>query len=126
MIKIPVHGVICLLICSLIGCNNRIDGKVSASLSSPLDTKNFELTILHLNDTHSFIKGDHFNLLNDAILLNTTKKDGSPINKITVSFGGYPKLITLFKKEEEASQNVLKLHAGDSITSRALSGPHLL
>ena len=116
MIKIPVHGVICLLICSLIGCNNRIDGKVSASLSSPLETKNFELTILHLNDTHSFIKGDHFNLLNDAILLNTTKKDGSPINKITVSFGGYPKLITLFKKEEEASQNVLKLHAGDSIT----------
>ena len=79
MIKILVYGVICLLICSLIGCNNRIDGKVSASLSSPLDTKNFELTILHLNDTHSFIKGDHFNLLNDAILLDTTKKDGSPI-----------------------------------------------
>ena len=116
MIKIPVHGVICLLICSLIGCNSRINGRVSASLLNPLDTEIFELTILHLNDTHSFIKGDHFNLLNDAILLNTKKKDGSPINKITVSFGGYPKLITLFKKEEEASQNVLKLHAGDSIT----------
>ena len=116
MIKIPVHGAICLLICSLIGCNSKIDGRVSASLSNPLDTEIFELTILHLNDTHSYIKGDHFNLLNDAILLNTKKKDGSPINKLKVSYGGYPKLITLFKKEEEASQNVLKLHAGDSIT----------
>ena len=98
MIKIPVHGVICLLICSLIGCNSRINERVSASLLNPLDTEIFELTILHLNDTHSFIKGDHFNLLNDAILLNTKKKDGSPINKITVSFGGYPKLIKLILK----------------------------
>ena len=116
MIKIPIRGVIWLMVCSLIGCEIRIDETESESPSNLLNASVFKLTILHLNDTHSFIKGDHFNLSNDAISLNSTKKDGSPINKIKVSYGGYPKLITLFKKEEKASQNVLKLHAGDSIT----------
>ncbi|MBV32012.1 MAG: hypothetical protein CMK36_01045, partial [Porticoccaceae bacterium] len=71
MIKIPIRGVIWLLVCSLIGCEIIIDETASESPSNILNAAVFKLTILHLNDTHSFIKGDHFNLSNDAISLNS-------------------------------------------------------
>jgi 5'-nucleotidase/UDP-sugar diphosphatase len=76
----------------------------------------FDLTILHLNDTHSNITGDDFDYDVSGLALETTNLDGTAIREVKVLYGGYPRVTTAMRIAESQSPNVLKLHAGDAIT----------
>mmetsp|Transcript_52474 Transcript_52474/g.96029 ORF Transcript_52474/g.96029 Transcript_52474/m.96029 type:complete len:699 (+) Transcript_52474:87-2183(+) len=72
-----------------------------------------ELNILHLNDHHSHIEGDDFKY--DVTGMTGMSKEGN----VKVQYGGYTRLVTLFKETAAAATNVLKLHAGDAMTGTA-------
>jgi 5'-nucleotidase / UDP-sugar diphosphatase len=64
----------------------------------------FELRILHINDQHSRLAPDSGREL---------ELDGE---RVQVSFGGYPQLVTAFRELSAGAGQVLRLHAGDAIT----------
>jgi 5'-nucleotidase / UDP-sugar diphosphatase len=64
----------------------------------------FELRILHINDQHSRLAPDSGRELD---------LDGE---RVQVSFGGYPQLVTAFRELAAGAGHVLRLHAGDAIT----------
>lgn len=72
------------------------------------------ITLLHMNDHHSHIAADDFDF--DVSALNLSQADGSAITEVSVSFGGFPMLVSTFRTLAEQSEHVLKLHAGDAIT----------
>ena len=76
----------------------------------------FEMTILHINDHHSHLSEEDFDLDVADFGLSTTTEDGSAIAEVEVTYGGFPRLVTLFNELEDKYDNVLKLHAGDAIT----------
>lgn len=64
----------------------------------------FDLTILHVNDTHSHLDPDSGDL-------------ELPGGETRVQFGGFPSVVSKIDElEAEASGDVVKLHAGDAIT----------
>merc|ERR1712232_512651 len=67
------------------------------------------LTILHINDHYSHLDGDDFGVDgSDA---------GISAEEVDVLYGGFPRIVSLFKElESSATNDVLKLHAGDAIT----------
>ncbi|TQV88060.1 5'-nucleotidase C-terminal domain-containing protein [Aliikangiella coralliicola] len=75
-----------------------------------------DLTILHMNDHHSHIAKDDFDLDVTGLGLTTTIDGGNPLEEVTVNYGGFPMLVSLFNTLEGQSENVLKLHSGDAIT----------
>lgn len=75
-----------------------------------------DLTILHMNDHHSHIAKDDFDLDVTGLGLTTTIDGGNPLEEVTVNYGGFPMLVSLFDTLEGQSENVLKLHSGDAIT----------
>jgi 5'-nucleotidase / UDP-sugar diphosphatase len=64
----------------------------------------FTLRILHINDQHSRLAPDSGRELD----LNG--------ERVQVSFGGYPRLVTAFRELAAGAPNLLQLHAGDAIT----------
>ena len=86
-----------------------VEPEVEASIPMPLN-----LTILHVNDHHSHLREDDFDI------------DGSVVNieEIKVFYGGYPRLVTAFQEMESSATsdggNVLKLHAGDALTGTSM------
>lgn len=71
---------------------------------------NFVLNLLHVNDHHS-------NLDEQTFLIPKWQLPGIERDAFRrVSYGGYPRLITLFREAKQSRQNVMKLHAGDAIT----------
>ena len=75
------------------------------------------LTILHMNDHHSHLEEDDFDYDVSGLSLTETKEDGSAIEEVEVTYGGFPMLVSLFNELEAESDNtVLKLHSGDAIT----------
>ncbi|HEY7772131.1 MAG TPA: 5'-nucleotidase C-terminal domain-containing protein [Marinagarivorans sp.] len=81
----------------------------SASGAKPL-----ALTILHMNDHHSHIAAETFDF--DVSQLGLTQGDGSALDEVSVTYGGFPMLVNVFRTLEQQQTNVLKLHAGDAIT----------
>jgi 5'-nucleotidase len=77
-----------------------------AGTSDPLD-----MTILHINDHHSHLSADNFEL--DVSRYGLSAADASTVK---VSYGGYPRLVSLFNQRVAANRNVVKIHAGDAIT----------
>ena len=75
-----------------------------------------EITILHVNDTHSHISQDHFVLNPEDLGLELTDPTGTSIDRVKVPFGGYPRIVALFNEEATSVRNVIKVHAGDTIT----------
>lgn len=71
--------------------------------AAELPEQDFELNIVHVNDTHS-------NILPPETL--ELRINGQ---KIYAPLGGYGQLVTLFKSLD-GSKNLLKLHSGDAIT----------
>ena len=68
------------------------------------DPTGFDLTILHVNDTHSHLDPDSGDL-------------ELPGGETRVEFGGFPSVVAKIDElEAEASGEVVKVHAGDAIT----------
>ncbi|KAL1507413.1 hypothetical protein AB1Y20_008256 [Prymnesium parvum] len=66
----------------------------------------FSVRFLHMNDHHSHVA--------EASLTLQAEDSGE---EVSLKYGGFPRLISLFKKIEAASaEPVVKLHAGDAIT----------
>lgn len=63
----------------------------------------FDLTIIHMNDTHSHIEGAS----GQSILVGGTST--------YVEMGGYARMTTKIKEIRAASENTLLLHAGDAV-----------
>lgn len=75
-----------------------------------------DLTILHMNDHHSHIAKDDFDFDVSELGLVTTIDGGAALEEVTVNYGGFPMLVSLFNTLEGQAENVLKLHSGDAMT----------
>jgi len=88
----------------------------------PLAAQNgdYRLTILHINDHHSHLDADDFDLDVSSLGLSTTNKANDPVTEVAVNYGGFPLLVDLFQEQERylkaRNRNYLKIHAGDAIT----------
>ncbi|ARU58917.1 5'-nucleotidase [Oleiphilus messinensis] len=74
------------------------------------------LTVLHMNDHHSHLPAEDFDLDVSGLGLSTTTEAGEVVNEITLNYGGFPMMVNLFDMLSNANDNVLKIHAGDAIT----------
>lgn len=90
---------ICLSISLLVGCKTQH--------SEHRNSENFQLNILHMNDSHS-----HLDESTTQLLLKTSEHKREPIQ---VSFGGFPRVTALFNQLSVQSPNTLKIHAGDAL-----------
>ncbi|TGD73004.1 bifunctional metallophosphatase/5'-nucleotidase [Mangrovimicrobium sediminis] len=84
---------------------------VTALADDPL-----HIQILHINDHHSHLAAESFDFDVSALDLRTELADGSPIQEVEVTYGGFPLLVSLFDRYDTPFSNTLKLHAGDAIT----------
>jgi len=77
-----------------------------------------DLTILHMNDHHSHLEEDDFDIEVAELPEDFPVLEGEP-EEIEVLFGGFPRLVSLVKQlTDEAldeGKEVLKLHAGDAL-----------
>jgi 5'-nucleotidase len=82
--------------------------------------KDFNLTILHINDHHSHLEADDFDFDVSDLSLSTITESGAPVSAVEVTYGGFPLLVDLFQRQEKKlkrkGKNYLKIHAGDAIT----------
>ena len=82
----------------------------------------FTATILHMNDHHSNLEGHDFEVENSAIGPDSNLTE----DELTVQYGGFPRVVTLFDALSQSETNVIKLHAGDALTGTkfySLFGP---
>eukprot|EP00755_Sulcionema_specki_P026583 Sspe_Gene.85959::Locus_56705_Transcript_1_1_Confidence_1.000_Length_2276::g.85959::m.85959/K11751/ushA; 5'-nucleotidase / UDP-sugar diphosphatase len=94
---------------------------VLISLSMPsVNTGASTLTLLHINDHHSRMEGRTGTLDASSLGLATKDAEGAAVTSVTVPYGGFPRLVSLYELlEREAAKRgngVLRLHAGDAIT----------
>lgn len=75
-----------------------------------------DLTILHMNDHHSHIESDSFDFDVSSLGLSAQNDAGETPAEISVNYGGFPMLVSLFNTLSNQSSNVIKLHAGDAVT----------
>ena len=77
-----------------------------------------DLTILHMNDHHSHLEEDDFDIEVAELPEDFPVLEGEP-EEIEVLFGGFPRLVSLVKQLTDEALNegkeVLKLHAGDAL-----------
>jgi len=90
---------------------------LAPSLSTQREISNpFSLKILHMNDHHAHLGEDTLSIsmetLPSEITININITD---VPEVKLTYGGFPRLITLLKDMEEKStaDAILKLHAGD-------------
>lgn len=69
---------------------------------SVLPAQGFDLTILHVNDSHSYLDSTR----------DTMTPDGE---KVLAELGGWPRLATLVNRVRRQQKNVALLHAGDAV-----------
>ncbi|MEM8659285.1 MAG: 5'-nucleotidase C-terminal domain-containing protein [Pseudomonadota bacterium] len=74
------------------------------------------VNLLHINDHHSHLDTDTFDLDVSGLGLSTTLSDGTALQEVEVSYGGFSLLTTQMKRFSELVQNPIKIHAGDAIT----------
>ena len=74
------------------------------------------VNILHMNDHHSHLAADSFSYDASALNLSTTLSDGTALNEVEVSYGGFPMLVDTFQRLETVLRNPIKIHAGDALT----------
>ena len=78
--------------------------------------KAIDLTILHMNDHHSHIAPETLTVDTSALSLSATNESGAAVTSVTVPYGGFPMLVSLFDTLASQHDNVLKLHSGDAVT----------
>lgn len=74
------------------------------------------VNILHMNDHHSHVDADTFDLDISDVNLKARKADGTPIETVEVSYGGFPMMVSTFRHLEYKVKNPIKIHSGDAIT----------
>ncbi|KAJ9460506.1 putative 5prime-nucleotidase [Diplonema papillatum] len=74
------------------------------------------LKILHINDHHSHIDESSFDFDVSALTLAARTDAGVQPSTAEITYGGFPRLISLFKSLSAGSDSVVKLHAGDALT----------
>lgn len=82
----------------------------------------FTLTVAHMNDHHSHVAEESFDIvaadLPDSITLPLPPKGEDSYDEVSVTYGGFPRLVTLYKSVTEAAgpdANMLTLHAGNAM-----------
>lgn len=96
------------------GSNHGSSGGSGGSAATPEEP--FTLTLLHINDHHSHLKASTFDYDVSGLPLDTKDAEGKPIQQVTLDYGGFPLLASLFEKLESTAKNPVKIHAGDAIT----------
>lgn len=79
-------------------------------------SKPLTINILHMNDHHSHLTDDKFDLNVSEMNLWTRKSDGTSLSEVEVAYGGFPLLVNTFQRLERMVKNPIKIHAGDAIT----------
>ena len=88
--------------------------KAPKTTKAPKASKAVSLTILHINDHHSHLQQEFFDLEGDSVPPSLA---GDVDRGLRVYYGGFPRLVSLVKKIEEEEENpILKIHAGDAVT----------
>merc|ERR1719499_1860454 len=94
-----------------------VAGALALSLLSCSALGVTQLTLLHMNDHHSFLLGDDHQMEIPRSLVDIKADESKDIH---VNFGGFPRHVAAFKRLQTAAENsgrdVLKLHAGDVVT----------
>jgi 5'-nucleotidase / UDP-sugar diphosphatase len=83
-------------------------------LTGPVVCAAFNLTILHVNDHHSHLESERFNV--DVKKLPFTL--ATNVTTVVVPYGGFARLKTLmdrYQQDDKSTNAVLKLHAGDAL-----------
>lgn len=78
--------------------------------------RSLNLTILHMNDHHSHLAAKTFSYDVSAMTLDARTEANAAPAAVSVTYGGFPRLVSLFDELSQQSDNVLKLHAGDAMT----------
>ena len=78
--------------------------------------KAIDLTILHMNDHHSHLEAETFDFDVSALSLETRNAADEQPAEVSVRFGGFPMLVSLFNQQDTQYANVAKVHAGDAVT----------
>ena len=91
-------------------------GEMGQQAPVATEGKALDLTILHMNDHHSHIAAETFGYDVSSLGLSTKLSDDSAITSVSVTYGGFPLLVSLFDTLGAQSNNVLKLHSGDAVT----------
>lgn len=88
-----------------------------ASLAWTTVSGQFTLDIMHVNDHHSHIAEEDFDI-DAADLTAAGVVLPGDVEEVTVIYGGFPRLVTYMRDAEASStaDGVLKLHAGDAVT----------
>ncbi len=99
-----------IAICSLLltACND--DKATHSTVPTPpvLEAKPLDITVLHINDSHSHLDEESTNL-------NLETSTGVR-ESITVNRGGFARVTALMNSLNKTSKNPVKIHAGDAIT----------
>lgn len=75
-----------------------------------------DLTLLHVNDTHSHLAASTFSFDVSGLPLAATRNpDGDPVQTVDVTYGGFPLLTSLLRERASAAGHSVSLHAGDAI-----------
>lgn len=89
----------------------------SAGAESP--GEHFELTVLHINDHHSHLEPHQFELDVSDLNLQTRHGDGTQVQTVAVTYGGFPLLAGAFQQLAATAPNTITLHAGDALNGTA-------
>ena len=105
-VSLPLLGSVVLCTLALAGCGG--DGG-SASASTPAaHPQPMDLTIAHINDSHS-------NLDSSTRTLSLLQPNGVRTD-VEVDAGGFPRVTAAIKAIRASNDNVIALHAGDALT----------
>ncbi len=121
MTSLPKHQLVlgCLAVAAvtLVGCSDNDDDidRLSGRLDT-LENQPFNLRILHMNDHHSHLEAESLDYDVSGLGVTTLDGGGNPVSEVSVTYGGFPMLVSLFETLEGGARNVLKLHAGDAVT----------
>jgi len=89
------------IIMGLVGCGGGDSKPQVVEQNNTVQTKEFNLSIIHLNDIHSHLAGEDFTLKFDGV-------------DTVVKLGGYPRVVGKIKELQSTKKNTLTLYAGDA------------
>lgn len=82
----------------------------------PVQGRPLTLTLLHINDHHSHLAPHNFTYNVTGLGLSTRTAADAPVTSVSVSYGGFPMLVSLFDSLASQAINPVRIHAGDAIT----------
>lgn len=111
MIQLTTHKkMLSLAICSLllIACDDDSKDRSSTPVPPVVEAKPLDLTILHINDSHSHLD-------EESTSLNLETANGVR-ESITLNRGGFARVTALINSLQKTVKNPVKIHSGDAIT----------